>query len=70
MHYQVRPNSFSHCKGGQKKTVAISQMFNRVQLHVHWMHLLNTRIPAYIVHLQYNHYITAQQVHGVEMTYM
>ena len=44
-------NSFSHCKGDQKKTVAISQMFNHVQLHVHWMHLLNTRIcsiPAYI----------------------
>ena len=40
--------SFSHCKGDQKKTVAISQMFNHVQLHVHWMHLLNTRIPVYI----------------------
>ena len=40
-------NSFSHCKGGQKKTVAISQMFNHVQLHVHWMHLLNTRIYRY-----------------------
>ena len=37
-------NSFSHCKGDQKKTVAISQMFNHVHLHVHWMHLLNTRI--------------------------
>ena len=36
-------NSFSHCKGDQKKTVAISQMFN----HVHWMHLLNTRICRY-----------------------
>ena len=41
-------NSFSHCKGDQKKTVAISQMFNHVQLHVHWMHLLNTRICRYI----------------------
>ena len=44
-------NSFSHCKGDQKKTVASSQMSNHVQLHVHWMHLLNTRIagiPAYI----------------------
>ena len=30
-------NSFSHYKGDQKKTVAISQMFNHVQLHVHWM---------------------------------
>ena len=40
-------NSFSHCKGDQKKTVAISQMFNHVQLHVHWMHLLNTRICRY-----------------------
>ena len=29
------------------KTVAISQMFNHVQLHVHWMHLLNTRICRY-----------------------
>ena len=37
-------NSFSHCKEDQKKTLAISQMFNHVQLHVHWMHLLNTRI--------------------------
>ena len=33
-------NSFSHCKGDQKKTVPISQMFPHVQLHVHWMHLL------------------------------
>ena len=32
-------NSFSHCKIDQKKTVAFSQMFNHVQLHVHWMHL-------------------------------
>ena len=40
-------NSFSHCKGDQKKTVAISQMFSHVQLHVHWMHLLNTRICRY-----------------------
>ena len=37
-------NSFSHCKLDQKKTVAISQMFNHVQLHVHWMNLLNNRI--------------------------
>ena len=29
------------------KTVAISQMFNHVQLHVHWTHLLNTRIHLY-----------------------
>ena len=41
-------NSFSHCKGDQKKTVAISQMFSHVQLHVHWMHLFNTRICRYI----------------------
>ena len=40
-------NSFSHCKGDQKKTVAICQMFRHVQLHVHWMHLLNTRICWY-----------------------
>ena len=40
-------NFFSHCKGDQKKTVAISQMFIHVQLHVHWMHLLNTRIYRY-----------------------
>ena len=37
-------NSFSYCKVDQKKTVAISQMFNHVQLHINWMHLLNTRI--------------------------
>ena len=36
-----------HCKGDQKKTVAISQRFNHVQLHVHWMNLLNTRICRY-----------------------
>ena len=35
-------------KGDQKKTVAISQMFNHVQLHIHWMNLLNTRIYRYI----------------------
>ena len=40
-------NFFSHCKGDQKKTVAISQMYNHVQLQVHWMHLLNTRICRY-----------------------
>ena len=40
-------NSFSLCKGDQKKTVAISQMCNHVQLHVHRMHLLNTRICRY-----------------------
>ena len=40
-------NSFSHCKEDQKKTVAISQMFSHVQLHVHWMYLLNTRICRY-----------------------
>ena len=34
---QVRP----------EETVAISQMFNHVQLHVHWMHLFNTRICMY-----------------------
>ena len=38
-------NSFSHCKVDQKKTVAISQMFNHVQLH--WMDLLNNRICRY-----------------------
>ena len=37
----IYSNSFSQCKVDQKKTVAISQMFNYVQLHVHWMHLLN-----------------------------
>ena len=34
-----------HCT--QKKTVAISQMFSHVQLHVHGMHLLNNRICRY-----------------------
>ena len=46
----IYSNSFSHCKGGQKKTVAISQMFSQdshVQLHVHGMHLLNIRICRY-----------------------
>ena len=48
MHYQVHPNnylfnSFSRCKVDQKKTVAISQIFN----HVHRMHLLNTMIYRY-----------------------
>ena len=33
-------NSFSHCQGNQKKTVAISQMFNHVHLHVHWIHCM------------------------------
>ena len=52
MHYQVCPsnnlcNSFSHCKVDQKKTVTISQMFNHVQLYVHWRHLLNTWICRY-----------------------
>ena len=40
----IYSNSFSHCQGDQKKIVAISQMFNYVQLHVNWMHLFNTRI--------------------------
>ena len=40
-------NSFSHCKVDQKKTITISQMFNHVQLNVHWIHLLNTRICRY-----------------------
>ena len=31
----------------QTKTVALSQMFNHVPLHIHWMHLLNTRIYRY-----------------------
>ena len=38
----IYSNSFSHCKVEQKKTVAISQMFSHVQLHVHGMHLLRT----------------------------
>ena len=44
-------NPVSQCKGDQKKTAAISQMFNHVQLHVHWIHLLilgYADIPAYI----------------------
>ena len=67
----IGSNSFSHCKGDQKKTVAISQMFNHVHLHVHWMHLLNTRICRYtciyITPIEQN-YITALQSHDVEMT--
>ena len=58
MHYKVRPSNdlfqpfFSHCNVDHKKTVAISQMFNHVQLYAHWMHLLNTRIcrHTYITH--------------------
>ena len=49
-------NCFSHCIGNQKKTVTISQMFNHVQLHVHWMHLLSTRICRYTC--VYNTYST------------
>ena len=40
-------NSFSHRKVDQKKTVAISQMSNHVQLYVHWMRLLNIRMCRY-----------------------
>ena len=43
----IYSNSFSHCKGDQKKTVAISRMFSHVQLHVHGMHLLNNRMCRY-----------------------
>ena len=43
----IYSNSFSHCKVEQKKTVAISQMFSHVQLHVHGLHLLNNRICRY-----------------------
>ena len=43
----IYSNSFSHCKGDQKKTVAISQMFSYVQLHAHGMHLSNNRICRY-----------------------
>ena len=43
----IYSNSFSHCKVDKKKIVAISQMFNHVQLHVHCKHLLNIRICRY-----------------------
>ena len=33
----IYSNSFSHCKGDQKKREAISQMFSHVQLHVGWL---------------------------------
>ena len=57
-------NSFSHYKGDQKKTVAIFQMFNHVQLHVHWMHLLTTRKCRYTwiyiyIYIQTLHYCPA-----------
>ena len=42
----IYSNFFSRCKVEQKKTVAISQKFNHVQLHVHGMHLLNNRISV------------------------
>ena len=57
-------NSFSHCKGDQMKTVAISQIFNHVQLHVHWMHLLNTRICSYTC-IYITPTVHALQVHDV-----
>ena len=52
MHFQMRPSNylfqlFLTLYGRPEKTVAISQMFNHVQLYVHWMHLLNTRIYRY-----------------------
>ena len=52
MHYKGRRSSYSFqlfltFYGRPKKTVAFSQMFNHVQLHVHWVHLLNTRISRY-----------------------
>ena len=51
MHYKGRPsncsNYFSYCKVDQNKTVAVSKMFNHVQLHEHWMPLLNNRISRY-----------------------
>ena len=55
----IYSNSFSHCKVEQKKTVAISQLFSHVQLHVHGMHLLNNRI-----YLQYKYYITVTKTGG------
>ena len=49
---KVRPSNylfqlFLTFKVEQKKSVAISQMFSHVQLHVHGMHLLNNRICRY-----------------------
>ena len=40
-------NSFSNCKVDQKKPVASAQMFNHVQLHVHWTYLVTNRICRY-----------------------
>ena len=40
-------NSFSQCKVDQKKTVAISQLFNHVQLNVRRIDSLNTVIYRY-----------------------
>ena len=49
MHYLaiICSSSLSHCKADQRKTLGTSQMFNYIQLHVHWMHLLNNRICRY-----------------------
>ena len=47
-------NSFSHCKVDNKKTVAISQMFNHVQLYVHCLHLLNNRLCRYTLYNIYS----------------
>ena len=49
----IYSNSFSHCKGDQKKTVAISQMFNHVHLLVLWIYLLNTYITPTVQILHY-----------------
>ena len=48
MNYQVRLSNFSYCKLNQEKTIAISQIFNHIPLHIHCMHSLNTRIFRYI----------------------
>ena len=56
------PNSFSHCNVDQKNSVAISQMFNHVQLRVQWMHLLNNRICMYTYSIKY--YITVTKTDG------
>ena len=49
MHYKGRPSNylfqlFLTLKGRPKENSGYFSMFNHVQLHVHWMDLLNTRI--------------------------
>ena len=53
MYYEVCPSNYLFLlflllyDRPEEKTVAISQMVNHVPLHIHWMHLFNSRICRY-----------------------